>query len=373
MRKEVQAQTLIQQFEQFSPKSYAVEGDKNGLMVGTLNKSVKRVMIALDVLEATMEEAVDKKVDLIIAHHPLLFRPLKQVNLDTAHGRIISMAIKHDITIYAAHTNLDVTKGGVNDLLAEALELKETEVLAPLHEEGVQKLVSFVPETEAAQVREALGQAGAGFIGEYSHCSFQSAGTGTFRPTDAANPFIGEAGVQEFVNEVKIETIVRASESKKVIAALQKAHPYEEPAYDLYPLDNEGEAFGLGRVGTIADSHTLETFAEKVKEQLGLEGVRVVGDLKKNVRKVAVLGGDGNKYMNQALRKGADVLVTGDVYYHVAHDAQMDGLSIIDAGHHIEQIMKRGVSDRLNAVVEENGYEVEVFPSVPSTDPFQFL
>lgn len=373
MPKHVNGQTIIQHFEAWSPKSYAVEGDKNGLMIGTLNKPIKKIMVALDVLEEVMDEAIAEGVDLIIAHHPLLFRPLKKIDLDTAHGRIVAKAIKHDITIYAAHTNLDIAKGGVNDMMAEALGLRETSVLAPTQSVSLKKIVVFVPKTHANQVREALGHAGAGHIGNYSHCTFNSEGTGTFKPEEGTDPFIGRQGELELVDEVKIETIIPAHVQHKVVAALIKAHPYEEPAFDIYPLDNQGEVLGLGRIGRLDKAVTLAEFAEHVKKAFDVKGARVVGDLKTMVQKVAVLGGDGNKYMKEAISKGADVFVTGDVYYHVAHDAMMDGLNIIDPGHNVEKVMKEGVKNYLEAFIKEKGYETTIIASKPNTDPFVFV
>ncbi|MCM3761484.1 Nif3-like dinuclear metal center hexameric protein [Alkalihalobacillus oceani] len=373
MTKAVNGQALIQHFEAWSPKSYAVEGDKIGLMLGTLNKPVHKVMVALDVLEDVMDEAIEEQVDLIIAHHPLLFRPLKKIDLTTAHGRIIEKALKHEIAIYAAHTNLDIAKGGVNDMMAEALGLKETEVLAPTQAQQLKKIAVFVPKTHIEQVRQAVSQAGAGHIGAYSHCTFQSAGTGTFKPLEGTNPFIGEQGKLEYVEELKLETIVPAERQNRVIQALIKSHPYEEPAYDIYPLDNQGEVLGLGRIGKLEQAVSLGEFAEQVKAAFEVSGARVVGDLEKPVQKIAVLGGDGNKYIKDAIFKGADVIVTGDVYYHVAHDAMMDGLAIVDPGHNVEKVMKEGVKRYLERFIAEKGYQTTVIASSRNTDPFTFV
>jgi dinuclear metal center YbgI/SA1388 family protein len=373
MSKYINGQAVIQHFEAWSPKVYAVEGDKNGLMVGTLSKPVRKIMIALDVLEEVIEEAIEEQVDLIIAHHPLLFRPLKKIDLETAHGRIVAKAIKHNITIYAAHTNLDVANGGVNDMMADALGLKQTEVLSPTQTIAFKKIVVFVPETHVEQVRESLAKAGAGHIGNYSHCTFNSTGIGTFKPEAGTNPFIGVQGEIEFVEEVKVETIIPSHLQKKVISSILKAHPYEEPAFDIYPLENNGEVIGLGRIGVLEKEISLADFTEQVKKAFDVKGARVVGDLNSMVRKVAVLGGDGNKYMKEAIFKGADVFVTGDVYYHVAHDAMMDGLHIVDPGHNVEKIMKDGVKKYLDQYLEKNKYQTEVIASKSNTDPFQFV
>ncbi|MFP7444265.1 Nif3-like dinuclear metal center hexameric protein [Bacillus infantis] len=370
--KKVNGHQIISLFEEFSPKNLAMEGDKIGLQIGGLNNKVQNVMIALDVLEEVVDEAIEKNVQLIIAHHPPIFRPLQKINTDTAPGRIIEKLIKHDISVYAAHTNLDVAEGGVNDLLAEALGLENTEVLVPTHETSLKKLAVFVPLEAAEALREALGRAGAGAIGDYSFCAFSSEGTGQFMPGDSANPYIGTRGRLEKVKEVKVETIFPDHLEKKVISAMIKAHPYEEPAYDIYHLDNKGQSLGLGRVGTVPET-TLEEFAGKIKEAFGLDRVRVVGDLNSPVRKVAVLGGDGNKYFTQAKFKGADVYVTGDMYYHTAHDAMMMGLNIIDPGHNVEKVMKKGVAHILEKMAREKGYDVNFISSEVHTDPFKFI
>ncbi|OLS41662.1 Nif3-like dinuclear metal center hexameric protein [Bacillus sp. MRMR6] len=370
--KKANGHEIIQLFEQFSPKGLAMEGDKIGLQIGRLNKKVDKVMIALDVLEEVIDEAIEKNVQLIIAHHPPIFRPLKNVITDTVQGRMIEKLIKHDIAVYAAHTNLDVAAGGVNDLLAEALGLEGAEVLVPTYETKLKKIAVFVPSSHAEEIRSILGKAGAGFIGNYSHCSFSTEGTGRFLPGEGTNPHIGSQGHLEAVDEVKIETIVPEHLVKKVVNVMIKAHPYEEVAYDIYPVENPGEVLGLGRIGTIPEV-TLEEFAQKVKVALEVDQVRVVGDLTCKVKKVAVLGGDGNKYVTSAKFKGADVYVTGDIYYHTAHDALMEGLNMIDPGHNVEKIMKKGLTDTLSKMCEKAGYEVEIFPSELNTDPFKFV
>ncbi|KGM45294.1 Nif3-like dinuclear metal center hexameric protein [Neobacillus niacini] len=370
--KKVNGHEIIQLFEQFSPKGLAMEGDKIGLQIGRLNKKIDKVMIALDVLEEVIDEAIERDVQLIIAHHPPIFRPLKNVLTDTVQGRMIEKLLKHDIAVYAAHTNLDVAKGGVNDLLAEALGLENSEVLVPTYETKLKKLVVFTPISHAKEIRKVLGDIGAGFIGNYSHCSFSTDGTGRFLPGENTNPHIGQQGQLEAVDEVRIETIVPESLLKRAITAMIKVHPYEEVAYDVYPVENNGEVLGLGRIGKVKEM-TLAEFAERVKEALEVDKVRVVGDLSSRVKKVAVLGGDGNKYFMSAKFKGADVYVTGDIYYHTAHDAMMKGLNMIDPGHNVEKVMKKGLTSILSKMCKESGYEVEIFPSEVNTDPFQFV
>jgi dinuclear metal center YbgI/SA1388 family protein len=363
---------VIQLFEQFSPKGLAMEGDKIGLQIGRLNKKVERIMIALDVLENVIDEAIEKNVQLIIAHHPIIYRPLKNLLTDTVQGKMIEKLVKHDIAVYAAHTNLDVAKGGVNDLLAIALELEDAEVLVPTFDTKLKKLAVFVPISHEEVIRKVLGDAGAGFIGNYSHCSFSATGKGRFMPGENTNPYIGEAGRLEEVEEVRLETIVPEPLLKKTITAMIKAHPYEEVAYDVYPLENKGEVLGLGRIGKVPEM-TLGEFAQKVKTALDVGNVRVVGDLSSKIKKVAVLGGDGNKYFMNAKFQGADVYVTGDIYYHTAHDAAMQGLNMIDPGHNVEKVMKKGLTSTLQKMCQESGYAVEIFPSEVNTDPFQFV
>ncbi|OMP67655.1 Nif3-like dinuclear metal center hexameric protein [Domibacillus epiphyticus] len=364
---------VIQLFEQFSPKSYAVEGDKIGLQVGRLNKPCKRVMVALDVLESVVDEAIAEQIDLIIAHHPIIYRPLASVLTEQPAGRLIEKLIKHDIAVYAAHTNLDVAKGGVNDMLAGALGLEKTNVLVPTYEESLKKLVVFVPESHADTLRNALGKAGAGFLGNYSHCSFSHSGTGRFQPEEGADPFIGNIGIVEAVSEERIETIYPARLEKKILSAMLKTHPYDEVAYDILPLHNKGESLGLGRIGYLPEEMTLEQFARHVKESLESGGVRVVGDLTRSVKKVAVLGGDGNKYWRDAQRQGADVYVTGDFYYHTAQDADAEGLAVVDPGHNVEKIMKKGTAVYLSEMAKAKKFDVKFFASTTPTDPFQFI
>jgi dinuclear metal center YbgI/SA1388 family protein len=366
-------QTVIQYIEQLAPKHLAMEGDKIGLHVGTLNKPIKKVMVTLDVMENVVDEAIENGVDLIIAHHAVIFRPLKHLRTDLPGGRLFEKLLKHDIAVYTAHTNLDVAKGGMNDCMAKKLELEEVEVLSPLHQDRLKKLVVFVPTTHADRVRQAMGDAGAGFIGNYSHCAFEVVGKGRFLPGEGANPFLGEAGRIETVEEVRVETIIPASLEKRVIQAMLAAHPYEEVAYDLYPLDNQGEPYGLGRIGKLKQPMTLCLFAQKVKEAFDVPGVRVIGELDRPVRRVAVLGGDGNSFVSQAAFKGADVFVTGDVYYHVGHEAMAHGMAMVDPGHYAEKVIVEVLCRYLETKFAEQRVETEVMASRANTNPFQFL
>lgn len=361
--------------EKWAPKAFAYDWDNIGLQVGSYNKPVKKIMVTLDVLESVVDEAIENKVDLIIAHHPLLFKPLKQINIDNWRGRMIRKLIQHDITVYAAHTNLDVAKGGVNDLLADLLGLEDKEVLIETNEDSLCKVVVYIPETHIEVVTNALANAGAGHIGHYSHCTFQTKGTGTFMPLDEANPFIGKKNQLEMVPEVKVETIVQHTILSNVLKEMIAAHPYEEVAYDVISLENEGEKFGIGRVGNIKEVTSLDEFVTKVKQVLEVDHLRVSGDYNRKVKRVAVLGGSGENYIHAALQKKADVYITGDMTFHVAQEAIEMGISVIDAGHYIEKVMKSATKQYLEQQIKEDATldkSLEIIVSETNTDPFQY-
>jgi dinuclear metal center YbgI/SA1388 family protein len=366
-------QTVIQLFEELAPKHYAMPDDKIGLQLGSLNKEIRKILVALDVTDEVVEEAIREGADLIIAHHAIIYRPLPHLQTETPAGKLYEKLIKHDIAVYVAHTNLDVADGGINDMLAEALGLTVSGHLEDVHTEKLKKLVVFVPESHHQQVLEALFRAGAGWIGQYSHCSFNIPGTGTFLPQEGAQPFIGQEGKLERVQEIRVETIVPESAERKVVQAMLKAHPYEEVAYDLYPMDLKGRTFGLGRVGKLPQPATLQELVQLVKQRLDVPAVRVVGDLQRQVQKVAVLGGSGGRYVRHAQFAGADVLITGDIDYHTAHDALAAGMAIIDAGHNIEKIMKTHVAEYLKRRLAEKKYATEAAASAVNTEVFQFV
>ncbi|EST13353.1 Nif3-like dinuclear metal center hexameric protein [Sporolactobacillus laevolacticus] len=364
---------LIQRFEAWAPKKLAYEHDKIGLLVGSLHKKVKRVMVTLDLLENVADEAAEKNVDLIIAHHPLIFHPLKNVRSDEGQGKIVTKCIKHDIAVYAAHTNLDIAEGGVNDMLADQLGLKDTDILQPTYSEPLYKLAVYVPVSHAEHIRDVLGDAGAGAIGKYTRCSFSTHGEGAFLPQSGAKPYKGTVDKIEKTSEEKIEAVVPEHLLHITIQKMIKAHPYEEVAYDVIPLQNEGKKYGLGRIGKLSEAIPFKDYCLLVKEKLGLEGLRTVGSPENMVKTVAVSGGDGNSLIPYAKYQGADVLITGDIYYHTAHDALLCGLNVIDAGHHIESVMKQGVKDFLCKVIAEEKSDTEVLISKAVTNPFHFV
>ncbi|MBO1003504.1 Nif3-like dinuclear metal center hexameric protein [Pseudogracilibacillus auburnensis] len=361
--------TIFNALENWAPKRLAYEWDNVGLQIGSTLTKTTKVMITLDVLESVVDEAIENDVNLLIAHHPLLFKSIKNIDVHSIKGKVIEKLIKHDITVYAAHTNLDIAKNGVNDLLCEALEIKATKHLLDVYKEKLFKLIVFVPKTHSDQVREALGNAGAGHIGNYSHCTFQSKGQGTFMPQEGTNPFIGRTKELEMVDEVKMETVVQENNVAKVLSAMKKAHPYEEVAYDLFPLECAGETFGLGRIGSLQETITLQAFSEKVKQTFHIDCLRIVGDLTKQLKKVAVVGGSGEKFLHQAKKMGADVYITGDMTFHHAQEALEMGLAIIDPGHYIEEIMKKATKLYLT----NQFANLPVIVSNTNTNPFQFI
>ncbi|MYL47936.1 Nif3-like dinuclear metal center hexameric protein [Halobacillus litoralis] len=366
------AQDIIREFEKWSPKGLAFEWDNVGLQVGTLNKPVKNIMVTLDVLENVVDEAIEKKVDLIIAHHPLLFVKLNQINLDTPKGRIVQKLIKHDITVYAAHTNLDIATGGVNDVMAELIGVTNSRPLIETGSDSLVKLTVFVPENHADDLRNAISEAGAGHIGHYSHCTYQLSGQGTFKPEEGTNPYLGEQGKLEIVDEKRIETIVPKSRLSGVLKAMEESHPYEEVAYDVYPLLNKGEPMGAGRVGELDDPMTLRELVELIKKQYNVPHVRVSGKMDEKVKKVALLGGSGEKYIHKAKRSGADVYITGDMTFHMTQDAMEMGLSIIDPGHHVEKVVCPKVKKYLEEKCNKQG-DLNIYVSEADTEPFSVV
>lgn len=363
-------QQIFSSIEKWAPRSLAYDWDPIGLQVGSKTKEAKKVLVTLDITEDVVNEAIEQNVDLIIAHHPLLFKPLNSLDVDSMKGRIVQKLIKHQITAYAAHTNLDIAEGGVNDILCEALDIQNQEILLETTSEKLYKIYVYVPLTHLLEVQEALGDSGAGYIGAYSHCQFQTEGKGSFKPLKDTNPFIGTLNEITHVDEVKIETIASHTQLDKVIRTIHEIHPYEEPAYDIFELKNIGKRFGLGRIGSISEEMTLKHFCEYVKEKLNLSHVRVSGDLQKGIKKIAVLGGSGQKYFDVAKQKGADVYITGDMTFHPAQDAEQMGMNVIDAGHYIEKIMKQSMQEWLQ---REFNNTLEILVSKINTDPFQLV
>lgn len=367
----LQCRDIVQVLERLAHPKHAEKWDKIGLQIGALDSLVKKVMVTLDLTLPVVEEAVKEKVDLVIVHHTPIFNPLENIRWDNPQGVIIKYLIQHNINLYCAHTNLDSTLGGINDLLATMLGLEEIQVLSPGWEENFIKIVVFVPKGYEDQVRTAMGSKGAGHIGNYSNCTFQLFGTGTFRPLEGTNPFIGEKGQLEKVEEFRLETIVPEEKLPVVIKSMLDAHPYEEVAYDLYPLVNKGAYSGLGRIGKLVASLTLAELIEKVKTALNIADLRFVGNLDTKVNRVAVCGGSGAGLIKKATNKGAQVLITGDIKYHEAQDAESMGLALIDAGHFpTEHPAVKMVANFLRQSFSSTN--LEIIESQINTNPIKF-
>lgn len=372
--KSVNGNEIIQLFESWSPKKYAcMPNDPIGLAIGTLNKPVSKVLVTLDVTHEVVDEAIENGCELIIAHHPPIFMKLSNLRTDNPQGALYEKCLKNDIAVYAAHTNLDVAPGGVNDLLADALQLEERRILDISYEEKMMKLAVFVPVDDADELREVLAKAGAGRLGNYEACSYTLAGKGRFRAVEGADPAVGEIGELHIEQEEKVEVVFPQSMKNKILKAMLNSHPYEEPAYDLFTMDVATNEEGLGRIGKLKEPMTLREFAEFVKVQLDVPCLRAVGPLDQPVQKVAVVGGDGNKYIRTAKFAGADVFVTGDIGFHMAQSAELDGLSIIDPGHHVEKVMIKGVAEKMTTLCSDKKLSVEFLRSKVHTEPFKFI
>lgn len=372
--KSVNGNEIIQLFESWSPKKFAcMENDPIGLAIGTLNKPITKVLVTLDVTDAVVDEAISAGCELIIAHHPPIFRKLSNLRTDNPQGQLYEKCIKHDIAVYAAHTNLDVAPGGVNDLLADALGLQNRQTLEHTYSEQLMKLAVYTPASHVDEVRIALSKVGAGRLGDYDSCSFSSVGEGRFRALEGADPFIGSVGEITIAQEEKIEVVFPSGMKNKVLKAMLNAHPYEEPAYDLFSLQTAVNEQGLGRIGVLREPMTLKDFAEHVKIQLDVPALRVVGQLDTVVQRVAVVGGDGNKYIGMAKFAGADVFVTGDIGFHMAQDAEVNGLNIVDPGHHVEKVMIKGVAQKMTSLCADKKLAVTFIESAIHTEPFTFI
>lgn len=318
--------------EKIAPVRLKEDWDNIGLLVGQPDAAVKKILVTLDVTPAVIAEAVEAGAGLIVSHHPFPFKMGKTVRTDRTEGAMLAALLKNDIAVYAAHTNLDSAVGGVNDALAELLGLEDIIPLRPA-EGRLVKLVTFAPEGHEEEVWQAMAEAGAGHIGKYSHCGFRVTGIGTFLPGAGTNPFVGEENRLEKVHEIRMETVAPAFMAQTIVQALQKAHPYEEVAYDIYPLDNAWQEGGLGRIGKLRQPIPLHEFAENVKQTLKVDGLRYVGEESSQIEWVAVCGGAGMELAGNARARGADVLVTGDIRYHEAQTGAAQGLCLVDAGH----------------------------------------
>lgn len=354
--------------EALAPLAYQEDYDNAGLIVGNPDQVVTGVLVALDTTEAVVDEAIARGCNVIVAHHPIVFRELKRFTGRTYVERTVMKAIKNDIAIYAAHTNLDHVTGGVNTKIAQKLGLQNPQILAP-KTQILSKLAFFVPVENTEKVLNALFAAGAGRIGNYEHVSFRAEGIGAFTPTTGANPAIGRVGRAETVAEHRAEVILPAHLERAVVAALEQAHPYEEVAYDLYPLKNANTDVGAGMIGTLPEPITETEWLAYLKRNMNLTMIRHTPLRGQAVQRVAVCGGAGGFLLNDAIRADADAFVTADYKYHEFFDA--DGRIIIcDIGHYESEVFTKDV---LQEHLAQKFLTFAIFLSETDTNPVRYF
>jgi dinuclear metal center YbgI/SA1388 family protein len=322
---------LTTYLESIAPLAYQEDYDNAGLIVGHPDQEIHQVLISLDCTEAVVEEAINTNCQVIISHHPIVFKGLKKFNGKTYVERVVEKAIRNNIAVYAIHTNLDSVLNGVNARICETLGLDNCRILAP--KQGLlKKLVTYVPTSHTDQVRNALFHAGAGNIGNYSECSFNAEGTGTFKGNEDSDPYVGEPGKRHLEEETRIETVYPANLESKILMALILAHPYEEVAYDLYNLTNQHQQVGAGMIGELEQAVDAEDFLYQLKEKMHAQVIRHTAFTGRQIKKVAVCGGAGSFLLKHAIAAGADIFITADYKYHEFFDAE-GKLMIADIGH----------------------------------------
>ena len=360
--------TITDYLETIAPLSYQESYDNSGLTIGDKAAEVSGALFTLDVTEAVVDEAIELGYNLIIAHHPLIFKPIKRINSKQEADRCIIKAIKHDIAIYAAHTNLDNAPQGVNAMICEKLGLSQTKILEPAGE-MLRKVIVFVPLEHAEKVRDAMFGAGAGRLGEYSSCSFNIPGQGTFKAGNDANPYVGALGEMHTENEIKIEALCEEQDIGRILHAMIQAHPYEEVAYDIYPLINKNPYVGSGMIGKLDQPMGEMDFLHLVKRVFNPGCLKYSPLMQKKIQKVAVCGGSGNFLISNALASGADAFITGEIKYHDYFMAE-NKILLIEAGHYeTEQFTK----DLLYRVVKENFTTFASRISTITTNPVNYL
>ncbi|MEW6511602.1 MAG: Nif3-like dinuclear metal center hexameric protein [Bacteroidota bacterium] len=352
----------------WAPPEIAWERDNVGLQVGDPAAGVRGILVALDVTEPVVAEAARRGANLIVSHHPLLFRPLRSVTSTDAAARSVAALAQQRVALFSAHTNLDFTRGGTSFALAEALGLRDVEFLHTPYRLHA-KITTFVPASHVDAVAEAMSEAGAGVIGAYDRCSFRTEGTGTFRGGVGTRPAVGRRGRLERVREVRLEMTLPKRAVGPVVRAMVQSHPYEEPAYDVYPVENLERDFGMGAIGELPRNVPLGGFMRSVRRELGAHAPRFTGERRMNVRRVAVCGGSGSDLLPEALRAGADVFVTADIRYHTFHEAA-GRIALVDAGHYETEFpVVHAVVRHLRNAVAARGETIGVRVAVRSTNP----
>lgn len=362
---------IAKYLDTWAPPGAAWEKDNVGLQAGSLKQEVTNIMLSLDCTLPVLEEAIKRKCNLIISHHPLLFSPLKKINTDSDEiSKILSFALKNDLTLLAYHTNLDFTLGGVNTALADLLELQNTRFLEPAAVRQF-KLVVFVPRESHEKVSTALFSAGAGVIGEYTECSFTSEGSGTFLPSENATPFLGQRGRRQSAPEQRLEVLLYEWQLPEVISALRASHPYEEPAYDIYPVKTNSKAYGAGIIGELPGPALWDAFLEMVAVRINPFFTYTTGN-QEFITKVAVCGGSAAELLPKAIAAGADAFITADVRYHAYHDAHQK-IMLISAGHYeTEAPVLPYLEKRLKNFTASPPGQIQIFIYSGSTNPVNY-
>ena len=359
---------VIKYLEDFAPINLQENYDNAGLLIGEADGDCRGIITTLDVTEEVIAEAVSKQCNLIVAHHPIIFKGLKKLNGKNYVERSVIAAIKNNIAIYAIHTNLDNVINGVNYKIAQKLNLQNIEVLSP-KENTLKKLVTFVPNENAEDLRTALFNAGAGTIGKYSECSYNVDGLGTFKAGEEAEPYVGEIGKRHQENETRIEVIFPSYLQEKVVQSLQKSHPYEEVAFDIYPLSNNRNDVGTGLVGSLKEALSEGDFLSILKAGFGLSVIRHTALIGKKITKVAVCGGAGSFLIPAAKAAGADVYVTSDVKYHEFFDAD-NTILLADIGHYESE---QFTIDLLADIIRQKFPNFAVLKTETKTNPVHYF
>ena len=323
---------IVSYLDNFAPRILSEDYDNVGLLIGDYNTDVSGILITLDVTEDVVDEAIKLKKNIIVAHHPIIFRGIKKITNSNEIERIIYKAIKNDIAIYAGHTNFDNIKKGVNGKICEKLSLQDCKIISP-RKNQLLKLITYVPLTHAEKLRQAIFDAGAGQIGNYDSTSFNSEGKGTFRANENAKPFVGKKGKLHTEDEIKIETIFPIYNKGRVITAVLNNHPYEEPAYDIFMLENSNKEVGSGMIGNLEKELSEEDFLALVKKTFNTGVIRHTSLKSKKIKKVAVCGGSCSFLINSAKSANADAFITADVKYHEFFDIE-NSMLLLDIGHY---------------------------------------
>lgn len=359
---------LLKFLDELAPLSSQESYDNSGLIVGNPHCEITGCLVCLDSTEEVLDEAIELGVNTIVAHHPILFKGIKSLTGKNYVERTILKAIKNDIAIIALHTNLDNYRFGVNHKIGQILGLEQLNILAPISGK-LNKIVAFVPESHADQVLDAMFQAGAGHIGDYAECSFQQKGFGTFKPLEGTTPFSGKVGCRSKDAEIKLETICSVHCTNKVIKAMKSAHPYEEVAYECFPILNANQYEGAGMIGELPEPIETTLFLEKLKKDFNSRCIKHTNLYNKTIKRVAFCGGSGSFLLNNAIQQKADIFITGDFKYHEFFDAE-EQIIIADIGHYeSEQFTK----DLIHDVLIKNFTNFASYLSKVNTNPINYL